>query len=155
MSRPRRNPPNVGQIDLFAQSAVPDIPNAPDLDIYAELRGACAAALKHARSRGLSRERVVERMNLCLPDAKPITLRQLNAWMADSKEFSEWPYRYIAAFAWACQCDAPLAVAPNAMGYDLVDRRDAAALELGRLNLNKAELQKRERELKRQIGDAD
>jgi len=131
-----------------------DIPNTranpPDLDIFNELQGAIALALKKATRRGLSREHIVERMNLCLPDLdKPITLRQLNAWTARSKEYSEFPYRYLPAFCWATDCYVPLNVGPSELGFELIDSDDAKALELGRIALARAGLQQQERALKR------
>jgi len=154
MSRPRRQPPS-GQGELFVsdRNAVAASPNAPDLDIHHEMLGAIALALKEAKKRGLGRELVVDRMNLCLPElVKPITKRQLDSWTAESKEYSEFPARFLPAFCWACMCDAPLATGPRSMGYDLVDRADEAALEMGRLRLQQAEIAKREREIKRRLG---
>ncbi len=124
--------------------------NPPDLDIFNELQGAIALALKKATRRGLSREHIVERMALCLPELdKPITLRQLNAWTARSKEYSEFPYRFLPAFCWATDCYIPLSIGPVALGLELIDSDDAKALELGRIGLARAGLQQQERALKR------
>ena len=148
-SRERRNPPNLRQQELNLEYP-DDLADAPDLDIDAELRGAFARAFKHARKNGMSREYIVDRMNLCLPNLrKPITLRQLNAWTATSKEYSEFPARYLPALCWATKYMEPIDVGPLALGLDTIDRRDADALELGRIALARADLQNRERNLKR------
>lgn len=122
--------------------------NATDLDIHFELMGACHEALKHARSLGYGRERVVERMNQALPERKkPITLRQLNSWMAESREYHDLPARVLAAFCWATQSDLPLRVAPGACGFGLVDAREDAARQLGEHQIQIARLKREVSEL--------
>ncbi len=119
------------QLDLFQQLAEPP-EAAPDLDIHFELLGALNHAIREGKRRGLSRERVVERMNLALPELeKPITLRQLNAWTAASKEYHEFPMRYLPAFCQALESHLPLLALVQALGFELVDARDGVALELG------------------------
>lgn len=135
--RPRKFHPNQG--DLFQrleQPAVIGRANAPDLQIGPELLGALNTALRHARSLGYGRERVVDRMNQALPGMhKPITLRQLNSWTAESKEYHEFPLRYLAALGWATECEEPLRVVARSLGFDLVDAREAAAKRLGEAHL--------------------
>lgn len=148
-NRARRSTPNIQQAELGL-----DIPehdgNAPDLDIQFEQRGAIAHAIKHAKRRGWGREQIIDRMNLCLPDLpKKLTLRQLNAWTADSKEFSEFPARFIPAFCWATHCWLPIETGPHSLGFVLADRDDAEALELGRLQLAEADIRNRKRAIQR------
>ena len=127
--------------------------NAPDLDINQQMLGAYDTAIKLAKRIGLSREHVVDRMNLCLPDlAKPITLRQLNSWTAASQEYKEMPARYLPAFCWATTCDMPLHVQANAMELTCANAEDQAALELGRLELSEAAIRSQRRILKQQRG---
>lgn len=146
--------PNQG--DLLAaldQPAVIDSPNAADLDIGPELLGAMNTAIREARSRGLSRERIVDRMNLALPErAKAVTLRQLNAWTATSAEFHEIPARYMPAFCWATSSDAPLRVIANVLGLDLADRREAAAQRLGDNLVAEVRLKRERRVLTQVLG---
>lgn len=122
------------QPDLFQHLSEPARP-APgaDLDLGPELLGAIHTALRMARTRGLSRERIVEAMNRHLPELveRPITLRQLNCWTASSKEFSEFPARYLPAFCSATDCDLPLRVLAQALGRELIDARDLVAKQLG------------------------
>lgn len=131
------------QGDLFQQLEEPALAaqRAQDLDIGPELLGAVNQAIRLAKRDGLSRERIVERMNLCLPDAeRPVTLRQLNAWTAQSKEFHELPARYLPALCWATGSLLPLLTLAQALGQDLADRRDQAALELGQKLVHQARL---------------
>jgi len=157
-SRPKfrsdRSGPSQG--DLLAaldQPTVIDSPNAADLDIGPELLGAINTAIREARARGLSRERIVDRMNLALPErAKAVTLRQLNAWTAASAEFHEIPARYVPAFCWATSSDAPLRVIANVLGLDLVDGREAAAKRLGDNLVAEVRLKRERRVLTQVLG---
>lgn len=141
------------QPDLFQHLVEPTLSaNATDLDIHLELLGAINEATREAKKRGLSRERIVERMNLCLPDLeKPITLRQLYAWTAASKEYSEFPARYLPAFCWAAGSILPLIVLAKSINYELVDSRDRAALELGTKAVQHAQLAREISLLKKQL----
>lgn len=139
------------QLDIFQQLETDPIEsvNADDLDIHYELLGAIKAAIKEARRQGLSRDHIVERMNNSLPELdKPITLRQLNAWTAKSKEHSEFPACYIPAFCWATHCDMPLRVLANALLLDLADQRLQLATKLGENLLQQAELKKTNQQIK-------
>ena len=156
-SRPKirsdRSAPNQG--DLLAaldQPTVIDSPNAADLDIGPELLGAMNTAIREARARGLSRERIVDRMNLALPERKALTLRQLNAWTASSAEFHEIPARYVPAFCWATGSDAPLRVIAHVLGLDLVDGREAAAKRLGDNLVAEVRLKRERRALTQVLG---
>lgn len=161
-SRRRRSPeiPGAGfasdQGELFARLAEPGVigrDNAPDLDIELELRGAINKALREARDRCLGRERVVDRMNLCLPhEARPITKRQLDSWTAQSKEHHPFPLRYLAAFCWAVGSEEPLRVLARALGFDLVDARESAAKRLGEATVEIAALKREVAALTRRLG---
>lgn len=143
------------QPDLFQQLAEQDALealSAQDLDIGPELMGALNLAIREAKKRGWSRERLVERMNICLPDIeRPITLRQLNAWTAQSKEYHEFPARYLPAFCWATGSIVPLLVLAQAIGHDLVDARDQAALALGQKLVAQAQISRDINQLKRTL----
>lgn len=140
------------QGDFFPGLASPwDAGNAPALDLGVELMGALCAALREARGRGLSRERVVERMNLCLAPVA-ITLRQLNTWTAPSADGKRLPAEFLPAFCWAVGSVEPLRVLAAPISHDLVDRRDQLAVELGRAEVEAARLRRQAGELKRQLG---
>ncbi|HVT35744.1 MAG TPA: hypothetical protein VHE37_09170 [Nevskiaceae bacterium] len=128
-------------------------PTAADLDIGLELLGAINTAIREAKGRGMSRDRIVERMNDLLPDApKQITKRQLDAWTAQSKEHHEFPARYLPAFCAATDCELPLRVLAQAIGRELVHARDLAAKRLGENIIERARLKREERDLARQLG---
>lgn len=143
------------QADLFQRLAERDALEAQaaqDLDIGPELLGAVNQAIREAKRGGLSRDRIVERMNLVLPDqGRPITARQLNAWTAHSKEYHEFPARYLPAFCWATGSIAPLLVLAQAVGHDLVDGREQAALALGERLVAHARLGRDIRNLKKTL----
>jgi len=153
-----KRPPilSSNQPDLFQQVAghVPTLEqeNAPDLDIEAELLGALRYALREAKKRGLSRERVVERMNLCLPEGQRITKRQLDAWCAESKEFHRIPAALLPAVVWACGVADPVEVITRALGLVTIDEAETLATELGQTVSARVQLGRRERELKRRLG---
>ena len=139
------------QLDFFQQleSDPLETLQAHDLDMHHELLGAVKAALKEARRHNLGREGVVDRMNECMPDLdKSITLRQLNAWTAKSKEHSEFPACYIPAFCWATGCELPLQVLANALLLDLTDQRMKLATQLGQNMLKQAELRRANHSIK-------
>lgn len=127
--------------------------NAPDLFIEPELRGALAYCLREAKKHGLSRERVLERMNLCLPEEKHVTLRQLNGWLAASAEDRPFPAEMLPAFVWAVRgIVAPVEVITRVLGLHVMDEQEAMAAELGETILTKARATQRERLLRKQLG---
>lgn len=151
----RRAKSTGNQPDLFQQLTEP-MPiggNALDLDLGDELRGAIAGAIRRARQRGLSRERIVEGMNRRLPElCREITSRQLDCWTALSKEHHEFPLRYIAAFCAAVDDLSPLLLVVGALGLDVVDARDAKALRLGELTVHQAVLKREAARIKSELG---
>lgn len=144
------------QADIFQQLAehsALEAADAVDLDIGPELAGAVNSAIRAAKKQGLSRDRIIERMNLCLPDMeKPLTLRQLNAWTAQSKEFHEFPSRFLPAFCWATGSVLPLLAMANAINHDLVDAREHKAMELGNTLVESARLSRKAKALKDFLG---
>lgn len=127
--------------------------NAPDLDIEQEFMGAIKYALRLAKKNGLSRERIVDRMNLCLPESLYVTKRQLDAWCAESKEYHHFPAIHLAAFTWATNgVISPLKVISEALGLHLVDENQIMAAELGKTMLIKVNASKTEREIKQKFG---
>lgn len=124
----------------------------PDLEIGAEVLGWLTRAIREARNQGLSRARIVDRMNAALPGLeRPITERQLNAWTASSKEFHDMPARVLLAFCWACMTDMPLRALSAAGGYGLVDAKENAARELGETLIQQDALRRRRRALEQQL----
>lgn len=148
------------QPDLFQQLDLQPGPDADaddelvDLDMRMELLGAISTALRQARTRGLSRERVIERMNLLLPELeRPLTVRQLNSWCATSKEHHPFPAWALSAFCAAVGNDLPLRVLAQAIDLDLIDAREAVAKRLGESRIEEARLRREQRDLTRRLGE--
>ncbi|MBL1321527.1 MAG: hypothetical protein COA63_010780 [Methylophaga sp.] len=145
------------QPDLFQQLADHEpeylAANAPDLDIEQEFMGAIKYALRTAKKRGLSRERIVDRMNLCLPEELYITKRQLDAWCAESKEYHHFPAIYLSAFIWATGgIISPLEILSRALGLHLLDEHEQLAAQLGQSMLTKVQASNTEKRIKKQFG---
>lgn len=145
------------QPDLFQQVAdhTPAhlAENAPDLDIRLELLAGINDALRQAAKHGLSRERVVDRMNACLPEDKHITLRQFNGWTAASAEDRPFPAEMLPPLIWALRgILTPLEVITGVLGLHVMDEQEAMAKELGDTILTKTRLAQRERMLRNQLG---
>lgn len=144
------------QPDLFQKfGATPDYlsANAPDLDIEQEFLGSINYCLRTAKKHGMSRDRIVDRMNHCLPDATKITTRQLNGWTATSQEYRHFPAIYLPAFVWACLgILMPIEVLTKSLGLAVLDEQEQLAMQLGRAVLDKSQASKIERQLKQQLG---
>lgn len=146
------------QGDIFQQLETPPeergFGDDLDLDIQAELRAACATALKLARRTGISRETVVDEMNRLMPDlpkAKRVTMRKLNAWQATSNEDYEWPARFIPVFCAATRCDLPLRIMANAIELELADQREMIARQFGEVEIKRALLAQEAKKLKHKL----
>ena len=121
-----------------------------DLNVEVEFLGALNTALREARRRGMSRERVIDAMNERLPGMRrPVTLRMLNSWTAISKEYHEFPARLLAAFCAVTECDLPMRVLALPIGRELVDSHELDLKRLGE-NLTADARLKRERRLLQQ-----
>jgi hypothetical protein len=144
------------QGDLFQRLEIEPAASA-DLDIHYELLGAVTACLRETRNRGISREEVVERMNRLLPECRPdgksaVTKRQLDCWTAHSKEYSEFPARFLPAFCAAVESPLPILVLAQAIGRELVDAREAQAKRLGEAQIDAARLKREARRLINELG---
>lgn len=140
------------QADLFSDlDSLTEPTQFCELDITIELLGALKQSLRLARQRGLSVERVVDRMNALLPKEKRITARQLYAWCAESREQHRFPAEYIPVFCVATQCDAALRLLANAINQDLVDERERAYLQLGENLMERTRLAREQRELSQKL----
>ena len=127
--------------------------NAPDLDLEDEFRAALKFCERQAKKHGLSRERILARINLCLPEDRAITIRQLNGWMAASAEDRPFPAWILPAYIWAVRgIVSPIEILAHAIGLRVLDENEALAAELGETVLNKARIASKERALKNKLG---
>jgi hypothetical protein len=127
--------------------------NAPDLDIELELMAGIKFLRREMRKIGIVKaEQIVDRINLCLPEEKHITVRQWNAWCADSKEDHPLPAWVLPALCWALRGIAPVHVIVRALGLHVIDESEYLATELGRVVTQRGELARTERQLKSRLG---
>lgn len=155
MAKPKDSFTGV-QADLFSRLDQEPMRTAGpvDLGLHDELRGALAGCIRRARTRGISRERLVDELNRLQPQRhRRVTLRLVNGWTASSCEAFEMPAGDLGAFCAAVGDLTPLRVICQALGYELVDARGLAAVELGSIVAQRAALARRERELKERITD--
>jgi hypothetical protein len=143
------------QGELFERLAGPAVigrSNAPCLDVWPELLGAIHHALREARENGITRERVVDRMNLALRCQPPITKRQLDCWTANSRKDRHFPLEYLPAFCWAVSSDLPLRILASTLGFDLIDAREVAVKRLGDTHIQMARLRREQGVLTKTLG---
>lgn len=127
--------------------------NAPDLDIELELMAGIKYLRRELRKIGIVKaEQIVDRINLCLPPEKHITVRQWNAWSAESKEDHPLPAWVLPAVCWALRGIAPVHVIVRALGLHVIDESEYLATELGRVVTQRGELAQAERRLKQRLG---
>ena len=146
------------QPDFFRDSEYSDIERLENYcaDIRHELRAALVQSLKTARRSGITRERIVDRMNQVLSDelgkvAIPVTKRKLDAWTAASKEDRPIPAELVPAFCIATGCTEPLEVQAQTIDMTLANLRDVRAMRLGHNHMMRARLNQEDRELQKQL----
>ena len=136
---------------LLAQPSVLEAPNAPALDLGPELVGALNHSIREARQLyNYSRENIVDRMALCL--GQPVTKRQLDAWTATSREQHRFPLEFTAAFCWATRSAHVLTVIAEAIGFEMVDAQEAAAKQLGEIEVERYRLRRKSAALTKRLG---
>lgn len=143
------------QGDLFRELEQPALEqaNAPDLDLLMELRGAMSQALREARTHyGYSRERIVDRMNSCLPEEHQVTKRQLDSWMALSKEDRHFPAELLPPFCWATHSLLPFQVLLGPLDHEAQDIRDRMVQRVGELEIHRSQIVRETRALKNRLG---
>jgi len=139
---------DIRQLDIFSlieelsrkqaeAAASPSINGKASID--ATVRAIISDSLKRSP---LSRYEVAARMSEIL--GVEITKSQIDAWSAESKENHRFPFVYTASFCMATG-DKTLVryMAQLCEGY-FIEGREALHLELGRIEEQKAELQKKE-----------
>lgn len=140
---------DIGQLNIFnlieeisrKQSEISSSPSLQGkVSIDATVRAIISDALKRSP---LSRYQVSSQMSEIL--GVEITKAQLDTWSAESKENHRFPYIYTGAFCKAAG-DKTLArfMAELCNGY-FIEGEDAIRLELGKIEEQKQELQKREK----------
>ena len=105
-----------------------------------------AVALEHARERGLTRERIAERMSYLL--GEKISKETLDGYIAPSHRDRELPFRRAMAFDAALGEDVLMGLfAEKLGGRHVVSANDAALLEWARLHYEERQLVARKKAL--------
>lgn len=135
-------------LDLFdIPRAAPLRPGALDFD--REMRALISAVLK---SSPLSRELVAGRMSELLGDA--VSVHQLNAWSAESREAWRFPLSYLPALEAACETHALTEWIAEKRGCALLVGEDSLLAELGRLDEMERHIKSRRTAIRNRIGKA-
>lgn len=133
------------QLGLFE---VPKKPaeNPGALNFAVELRGVLSEALKAAPK---SRYEVAARMSELL--GIEVTKYQLDSWTAESRSDWRFPFEYSAALEAACETTCLQELLAGKRGSRVMVGEDVLKAELGRLELEEAEIRERKRLLKKHL----
>jgi hypothetical protein len=123
--------------------------NAPYLDLWIEVIGAVNQMLRNCP---LSREQILDRVNLCLRDSgrKKVTMASLNKWLAPSQENSV-PAWILPALCWACQSEYVFNVLLKPMGRKTVDERGDLYRQVTETKISAAAQLKQANSLEKQL----
>lgn len=128
--------------DLFAN----DIEHPGALGCQVEIMACMAMAMERARERGLTRERIAERMSYLL--GEKISKETLDGYAAPSHRDRELSFKRAMAFDAAIREDVLLALyAEKIGGRHVVSADDAALLEWARLHHEERQLAARKKAL--------
>ena len=146
----RRPPQDSRQLKMLGLFQVPRPPEpvGGSLNVGPELRATLSRVLKECPD---SREVVAGRMSELL--GVEISVHQLNAWTAESREGWRFPFEYAAAFEQATGCHALTELLARKRGCIVLVGEDALKAELGRLEMKESEIHKRRQTLKRYLAD--
>jgi len=122
--------------------------NAPHLDLSLDVTQIINQCIRNSP---LSREQIIDRMNLCLRDSdKTVSKNAFNKWLSPSQA-NAIPFWVVSAFCWAAQTDAPFKVALQPIGRKVVDLRGDTLRELTEKRLQASEQIKQAKALEKQM----
>ncbi|MBL4832626.1 MAG: hypothetical protein JKY26_01520 [Pseudomonas sp.] len=122
--------------------------NAPHLDLSLDVIQIINQCI---RNNALSRDQIIDRMNLCLRDSdKAVTKIAFNKWLSPSQA-NAIPFWVVSAFCWAAQTDAPYKVALQPIGRKVIDIRGDTMRELTEKRLQATEQMKQAKALEKQM----
>lgn len=136
-------------LDLF-EVPVPKAPLPGALNFSQALRHLLFEALK---SCPLSRAEVAARMSEL--SGETITVHQLNAWTAESREGWRFPLEYLPAFEAAVETTTLTAWAAHVRGGKLLMGKEAIDAEIGKMERLRDDAAKRIRALKQAMGELE
>lgn len=122
--------------------------NAPSLDLELDV----IAIIKQCeRNSGLGRDRVLDRINLCLRDTgQKVTKIQLNKWLSPSQDNCV-PAWVMPAICWALNSIEPMTALLNPLGFKPADMRADMLRQKAELDINGKLRQKESREIERAL----
>jgi hypothetical protein len=130
-------------ISSLSQDTLPDTPVNGSCDVDAQLRGIINEAIRESKK---SREQIAELMSTVLNGK--ITKVQIDGWTrADSDRYI--PLQHIHAFEIACGTVGITEYLCKLHGGKFIDQKSSDVMDLGQLQVFKAQLAVKERELKR------
>lgn len=138
---------NFAATPLFRDLST-EIPGA--LDDSNTVRGLLVDAI---RKSGKSREHIAEAMSFALN--REITVRQINAWTAESREDYRFPAEYDRAFCYATGDDRLLRVRAELAGYRVITATEFELLELGRQYLIRQRANEKIAAFEKRLGGID
>lgn len=109
-----------------------EVPPPGSLNIHAAIYLAQSDALRHA---GKSREQIADEMTAYI--GEEVTVHQLNAWVAPSKDRHRFPLEYLPAFCKATGSLKPLDVVSRACGAFTLRGPDALRADIRKLDEKK------------------
>ena len=150
MTRPRQAPdPRQMTIDDYIadlqKDTLPSTPVNGSCNVDLQLRGAINEVIRESK---ISRDEIAGLMTASLDDGKTITKAQIDSWTrADSDRHI--PLEYIHSFEIACNSTAITEYLCKLHDGKFIDGRSHDVMDLGHLQILKAQLAAKERELKR------
>ncbi len=134
--------------DYIADVQKDNFPSAPvngSCNVDLQLRGVINEVIRESRK---NRDQIGELMTASLDNGKTITKVQIDSWTrADSDRHI--PLEYIHSFEVACNSTAITEYLCKLHDGKFIDRRSHDVMDLGQLQVLKAQLATKERELKR------
>ncbi len=135
-------------LDEYYVVPQPPAPTPGSLQVDRELRATLSQALKDT---ALSRAEVAARMSELTGD--DVSIHQLNAWTAESREQHRFPFEYAAAFEVAVGSQCLQLLLARKRGSLVLAGAAARDAKLGLVRRKLAELRAEERALMRETGD--
>jgi hypothetical protein len=144
----RRSQDTSRQLNLHGLFQVPRPPEpvGGSLNFGLELRATLSRVLKDCPD---SREVIAGRMSELL--GADISVHQLNAWTAESRESWRFPFEFAAAFEQATGCHSLTELLARKRGCTVLVGEESLKVELGRLEMKESEIKKRKQMLKRYL----
>ena len=124
--------------------------NAPCLDMSLDIKAVINQCLRNSP---LSRDQIVDRINLCLRTRETkqlVTTRSLNHWVSPSQT-NAVPAWVLPALCWALQSDAPFKALLQPLGRKVIDNRGDTMREMTEKRLQASEQMKQAKALEKQM----